>query len=240
MLRAMTDLAKPLTDAELDRLDSLLLDRIDEHAATEGADEGVLGVSELDGFLTAVVSGPATIVPSRWLPVLYGDFEPVWDRPEESEAFLSLVMRHMNEIALLLLEYPEDFAPIYLESETPKGPVLVVDEWCEGYMRGVGMSGPRRPRSPISSIRFGRSREKPIGSRIGSKTRRQWTSCETPSCPMSLRSTRIGSQCAKVRSRRRFRSAAKRRALGATTRAAAAAVGNTRNAAGREGATRWR
>ena len=140
MLRAMTDLVKPLTDEELDRLDRLLVDRIDEHAATEGADEGVLGVSELDGFLTAVVSGPATIVPSRWLPVLYGDFEPVWDRPEESEAFLSLVVRHMNEIALFLLEYPQDFGPIYLENETPKGPVLVVDEWCEGYMRGVGIA----------------------------------------------------------------------------------------------------
>jgi uncharacterized protein len=139
MLRAMPDLTEPLTDEELDWLDAFLLDRLDEDAVNAGVDEGVIGVSELDGFLAAIVSGPVTIVPSRWLPVLFGAVEPVWEKPEDHEAFLSLVLRHMNEVASLLVEYPEDFEPIYLESKEP-GAALIVDEWCEGYMRGVGIT----------------------------------------------------------------------------------------------------
>lgn len=66
----------PLTDDELAYLDSVLLNRIDEDSVTEASDEGISCVSELDGFLTAIVSGPETVVPSRWLPAVWGDFEP--------------------------------------------------------------------------------------------------------------------------------------------------------------------
>jgi uncharacterized protein len=140
MLCAMTDLTRPLSDEELDRLDDFLLERIDEDAATDGRDEGVIGVSELDGFLTAIVSGPVTVLPSRWLPVLYGDFPPVWKQTEEAEKVLSLLLRHMNDIAFWLLEEPEAFEPLYLENTASEKPVIVVDEWCEGYMRGVGIT----------------------------------------------------------------------------------------------------
>lgn len=45
----LNPLSNPLTDAEFDRLDRFLLDRIDEDADTEGKDEGVLNISERDG-----------------------------------------------------------------------------------------------------------------------------------------------------------------------------------------------
>ncbi len=57
-----------LNDEELDWLDEFLLDRVDDDTDTDGNDEGILGISELDGFLTAVVSGPMVVPPSRWLP----------------------------------------------------------------------------------------------------------------------------------------------------------------------------
>jgi uncharacterized protein len=136
----MDDLAQPLTDQELDRLDRLLLDRIDEDAVTHGKDEGVLGVSELDGFLTAIVSGPITVAPSRWIPAVWGDFEPVWQELGEFEAILSLLVRHMNSIAEFLIEDPEEFEPMFMEHATDGGPVPVVDEWCEGYVRGVALT----------------------------------------------------------------------------------------------------
>ena len=47
-----------ISDEDLDFLDNFLLYRIDEDAVTEDSDEGILCVSELDGLLTAVVSGP--------------------------------------------------------------------------------------------------------------------------------------------------------------------------------------
>ena len=78
-MTSISDPSDPLSDEELERLQTILLDRVDEEAVTDGKDEGVLDVSELDGFLTAVVSGPVTVLPSRWLPAVWGDFEPTWD-----------------------------------------------------------------------------------------------------------------------------------------------------------------
>jgi uncharacterized protein len=136
----MATLDPSLTDEELDRLDRFLLERIDEDAVTEGQDEGVLGLSELDGFLTAIVSGPVTVVPSRWLAAVYGDFEPVWEDLEEAQAILSLFVRHMNSIVYFLMEDAQHFEPIFMESVKGNGRVLVVDEWCDGYMRGVALT----------------------------------------------------------------------------------------------------
>jgi uncharacterized protein len=131
----------PLTDDELAYLDSVLLNRIDEDSVTEGSDEGILCVSELDGFLTAIVSGPVTVVPSRWLPAVWGDFEPTWDSIEEANTFMNLVMRLMNFNAVVLTEEPERFEPLFLEREWKDKKALVVDEWCEGFLRGVELTG---------------------------------------------------------------------------------------------------
>jgi uncharacterized protein len=135
------DLFNPLTEEDLDYLDALLLDRIDEELDTEDLDEGILCVSELDGFLTAIVSGPTVVVPSQWLPAVWGDFEPVWDTLEELEHFMNLVIRLMNFNAIVLLEDPENFEPLFLERQWKGKTVLVVDEWCEGYLRAVELTG---------------------------------------------------------------------------------------------------
>jgi hypothetical protein len=93
------DVFEPLDDDELDRLDRFLLERITENEWQEGKDEGVFDISMLDGLLTAVVSGPITVPPSRWLPAVWGDFEPVWKSMADAECVLTLLMRHMNSIA---------------------------------------------------------------------------------------------------------------------------------------------
>ena len=130
----------PLTDEELEFLDSFLLDRFDDETEVLGMDEGVLCVSELDGLLTAIVCGPTTVMPSRWLPAVWGEFPPVFDDLEDANRIMSLFMRHMNGIAIHLIEEPETFEPMFLEREWHGKTVLVVDEWCEGFMRGVALS----------------------------------------------------------------------------------------------------
>ena len=80
------------------------------------------------------------IVPSRWLPAIWGDFEPTWDSVDDYGTFMSLLMRHMNGIAGILIQEPEAFEPMFLERTWKGKPVMVVDEWCEGYMRGVGLA----------------------------------------------------------------------------------------------------
>jgi uncharacterized protein len=133
----MQNLFDPLTDQELDRLDDFLLDRIDEDEATEGKDEGILNISTLDGFMTALVSGPRMIPPSQWLPAVWGDFEPVWETEAQFEEILTLMMRHMNIIADTLIEAPDEFEPIFMERELDGKVYTIVDDWCDGHLRGM-------------------------------------------------------------------------------------------------------
>ncbi len=136
----MDDLFEPLSDEEIERLDHFLLYRIDDDAETEGMDEGVLDMSELDGLFTAIVSGPVVIPPSRWLPAVWGDFEPEWESMKEVEEIFSLMMRHMNGIAGMLMEAPEEFEPMFEERRVKGKTYTIVDEWCEGYVRGMELA----------------------------------------------------------------------------------------------------
>lgn len=54
----------PLNESELEWLDEIL-----SKYATEGA---ILDVSELDGLLTAILSGPSEIEPAQWLLAIWG------------------------------------------------------------------------------------------------------------------------------------------------------------------------
>lgn len=137
----MSDIFSILSESEIERLDQFLLNRIDEDADTEGKDEGVFDVSMLDGFFTAIVSGPVMVPPSQWLPAIWGDFEPEWENEKEFEAIFTLLMRHMNGIVDTLMQHPQDFEPLFLERDVEGKAYTIVDEWCEGYWRGVTLAG---------------------------------------------------------------------------------------------------
>lgn len=137
------DLSQPLSDEELVRLDEFLLERVDETAdedEDEDRDEGILGLSELDGFLTAIVSGPQTIMPSVWLPAVWGECAPNWETEDEALGVFTLMMRHMNAIAAHLMEEPGTFEPIFLSQSAEGAEHVIVEEWCLGYVRGLALS----------------------------------------------------------------------------------------------------
>ena len=62
-----------------------------------------MAISELDGFLAGVLVCPDLIMPSEWLPLVWGgrdeDAAPVFESPEEAQKLLDLVMQHYNAIA---------------------------------------------------------------------------------------------------------------------------------------------
>lgn len=136
----MINVSTPLSDDEMEYLDQFLLGRIDEDAYDEDKNEGVLDVSELDGLLAAIISGPEMIQPSRWLPLIWGDFEPVWESEKEFEKIFSLIIRHMNAMADIFMAHPQDFEPLFYEREVKGKTYTIVDEWCQGYMQGVSLT----------------------------------------------------------------------------------------------------
>jgi uncharacterized protein YecA (UPF0149 family) len=57
------------------------LDYLDKWLSSDGSPPNSMMLSDLDGFLTAVAIGPDLIMPSEWLPLVWGG-----GAPEKSEA----------------------------------------------------------------------------------------------------------------------------------------------------------
>jgi uncharacterized protein len=127
------NLGKPLSDKEIEELDRILMDQPD--------DLDSMSVSMLDGFLTAVVSGPNPIMPSLWMPWVWdvenGVAQPDFSSERAAQRFYELVFRQMNSISAELMEAPEAFEPLLLENPNDGDPIPILDDWCMGFMKGL-------------------------------------------------------------------------------------------------------
>ncbi|MEO8671345.1 MAG: UPF0149 family protein [Tahibacter sp.] len=126
-----------LTEAEIEALSRFL----DEHAVERDG----MSFEMLDGFLTAVLSGPDTIAPSQWLPQVWAGEDEAQDAVFEDEAeanrILDLVMRHYNRIAGVLAQGGAEFEPWIGEFDMGEDGVAAFgQEWALGYLRGIGLN----------------------------------------------------------------------------------------------------
>lgn len=100
-----------------------------------------MDIATLNGFMTAIVCGPKTIMPSEWMRWVW-DMERGEDAPEfkdqaQAQRILGLIMRHMNDIAETLHQAPEQYEPLLMENPNGGDPIPILDEWCSGFMKGV-------------------------------------------------------------------------------------------------------
>ena len=75
-----------------------------------------MNIKELDGYLAALVVGPDLVMPSEYLPLLWGDDPeagPEYQSLEEANTILLLIMRHWNTIAAAV-EKNERYLPVVL------------------------------------------------------------------------------------------------------------------------------
>lgn len=114
--------------------DRAALETLDEFLMSDRVGEDALMISDLDGFLTALVIGPEPISPSEWLPVVWGGVEPDFEDEEEARQIVATIMARYNEIIDQLEGGGERLAPIFWE--TPGGG-LVAGDWAEGFMDAV-------------------------------------------------------------------------------------------------------
>jgi uncharacterized protein len=119
-------MTEPALSSDLEALDHFLL--------SDRAPPESMGLSDLDGFLTGLVIGPETIMPSEWLPVIWGGESPVYDSLEEAQTILAAIMGRYNEIARGLDADPEVVAPFFLEDRDGS---VIAESWAEGFMEAV-------------------------------------------------------------------------------------------------------
>lgn len=115
-----------LNDDEFDRLANFL----------EEIGDPALNLEMLDGFFAAIICGPETVLPSEYLPHIFGEAH-VFESMEQATEILRLVMRHWNTIASALartLEKDDIYLPLLLENADG---VAYGNDWAKGFMRGV-------------------------------------------------------------------------------------------------------
>jgi uncharacterized protein len=112
------------------------LDALDDYLISDRAPDDSMGLSDLDGFLTGVVVGPELIMPSEWLPVIWGGAEPEFETEEEMRTVLGTIMGRYNEIATCFNSDPDEFDPIFWEG--PEGEVIASD-WAGGFLDAVAL-----------------------------------------------------------------------------------------------------
>jgi uncharacterized protein len=120
------------------------VDELDEFLMSDLTSNSTLMVDGLDGYLTAIAIGPVTLMPSQWLPGIWGPTPgdaPAFESKKQAQRILDLVVRHFNSIIENLENGPDSIAPLFGYNEIPGDPheYLDAEPWALGFMQGVDL-----------------------------------------------------------------------------------------------------
>lgn len=123
----------PLTEDEIEWIDEVL--------SKYGTASSVIDMAELDGLLTGFLSLPAVTPADVLWQAAWGEANfPEWATESERQRFESLVLQHQADIAERLEYYPTQFEPMFGTEEVDNREIVLVEEWCYGYMRAISMA----------------------------------------------------------------------------------------------------
>lgn len=95
-----------------------------------------MNLETIDGYFAALICGPDMVLPSEYLPKIWGE-DVVFNSNEEAADITDLLMRHWNVIAAELLgtlKQPNVYLPVLFEGDDG---IARANDWAQGFMRGV-------------------------------------------------------------------------------------------------------
>jgi uncharacterized protein len=105
-----------------------------------GHPEGTLSYGEMQGFIFTVAFAPDMVMPSEWLPMIFGDADPPFNSEKEAETVMGGLMALFNEFASSASKesatrLPADcaFLEDTLANLEPDAPVA---QWSRGFQLG--------------------------------------------------------------------------------------------------------
>jgi uncharacterized protein len=113
----------------LDQVDLAALDRF---LMSDRPPPNSMMLSELDGFLTGVAIGPELVLPSEWLPLVWGGEAPGFADEGEAKAVLGAIMARYNEILSQITD--DALEPIFWAA---RDGTLVAADWAEGFLLAI-------------------------------------------------------------------------------------------------------
>lgn len=127
-----------------DTLEAGEMDELDNFLLSDATSDNTMMLDCLDGYLTAIICGPASIKTSEWLPGVWGPSsqdEPAFDTYEQAERILELILQQRNGIIDSLQHDPDQFEPVFdsvvYEGDTQE--YLDGEMWAHGFMRGIAL-----------------------------------------------------------------------------------------------------
>jgi uncharacterized protein len=123
---AMEPIPPPVVEIDLSALDDFLL--------SGDAPEDSMLLPDLDGFLTGIAVGPEPIMPSEWLPCIWGGEEPEFASAGQANLILGTILGRYNEIVEHLDAGPDSFDPVFEQAVEGN---LIVTDWAAGFVEAA-------------------------------------------------------------------------------------------------------
>jgi len=108
------------------------LEVLDSFLMSDRSPSDSMMLSDLDGFLTGIAIGPELVLPSEWLPLIWGGDAPEFADEDEAKAILDAIMSRYNEILRRIADDTLD--PIFWADRD--GTLIAVD-WAEGFLQAI-------------------------------------------------------------------------------------------------------
>ena len=89
-------------------------------------------LSDLDGFLTGIAVGPELVLPSEWLPLVFGGDAPEFADEAEAKAILGAITGRYNEILRQVAD--DDLQPVFWAD---RNGTLIAADWAEGFLQAI-------------------------------------------------------------------------------------------------------
>jgi uncharacterized protein len=115
----------------LDRVD---LEALDRFLISDRSPPESMMLSDLDGFLTGIAVGPELLMPSEWLPLVFGGDAPEFaDEAEaKAKAIFGAIMGRYNEILRQVAD--DDLDPVFWAD---RDGTLIAADWAEGFLQAI-------------------------------------------------------------------------------------------------------
>jgi len=107
--------------AQMQRLSDDDLDELADLLGADWAPETTMDIEQLDGLLAGLICSPRVLMPSAYLPEIFGARNPRFPTWQPRSAFFDLLMRRNNQVATALnapierLDDPRAYVPLLLD-----------------------------------------------------------------------------------------------------------------------------
>ncbi len=108
------------------------LEVLDSFLMSDRSPSDSMMLSDLDGFLTGIAIGPELVLPSEWLPLIWGGDAPEFADEDEAKAILGAIMSRYNEILRRIADDTLD--PIFWAD---RDGTLIAADWAEGFLQAI-------------------------------------------------------------------------------------------------------